>query len=564
MDALSQTLRSLGPVRLAAIGAVAIGLIAFFAFVTTRLSTADMTLLYGDLDLADSGEIASRLDGLDIPYQIRGNGAAIMVPGDEVDRARLLIAQDGLPKGGSLGYEIFDRTEGFGSSNFVQNINRLRALEGELSRTIGTIANVRQARVHLVLPERELFSRDRQESSASVFLRLRGGLSGQQIVAVQHLVAAAVPSLEPQNVSIVDDRGTLLARGGEGEGAMGLSTAEEMRRNYELRLSQSLEDLLARTVGAGKVRAQISADMDFDRVTSTEELFDPNSQVARSSQLVEETSESNEDDGSDPISVANALPEAGDLAPLGGASASNRTETLQETVNYEISRTVLNTVRDSGIVRRLSVAVLIDGTYDAVADGDPVYQPRSDEELAQIDALVRSAIGFDAARGDTVEIINMQFVSPEEPLGAEDAGLMLGLDRHDMLRIAELLVMAVVAVLVILLVVRPLLNRIMDLGDGGGTADTYDALLPDNSSLPRALAGPQGEALPGAAELEMIESGTALPATGDDGDRPNSSINIDRVDGRVRESSVKKIGEIVDKHPEESISIIRNWMYQET
>ena len=564
MDALSQTLRSLGPVRLAAIGAVAIGLIAFFAFVTTRLSTADMTLLYGDLDLADSSEIASRLDGLDIPYQIRGNGAAIMVPGDQVDRARLLIAQDGLPKGGSLGYEIFDRTEGFGSSNFVQNINRLRALEGELSRTIGTIANVRQARVHLVLPERQLFSRDRQDSSASVFLRLRGGLSGQQIVAVQHLVAAAVPGLEPQNVSVVDDRGTLLARGGEGEGAMGLSTAEEMRRNYELRLSQSLEDLLARTVGAGKVRAQISADMDFDRVTSTEELFDPNSQVARSSQLVEETSESNEDDGSDPISVANTLPEADALAPLGGASASNRTETLQETVNYEISRTVLNTIRDSGIVRRLSVAVLIDGTYEAVAEGDPVYQPRSDEELAQIDALVRSAIGFDAARGDTVEIINMQFVSPEEPLGAEDAGLMLGLDRHDILRIAELLVMAVVAVLVIVLVVRPLLNRIMDLGDGGGAADTYDALLPDNTSLPRALAGPQGEALPGAAELEMIESGTTLPAAADDADRPGSGINIDRVDGRVRESSVKKIGEIVDKHPEESISIIRNWMYQET
>ena len=565
MDALSQTLRSLGPVRLAAIGAVAIGLIAFFAFVTTRLSTADMTLLYSELDLTDSGEIASRLDSLNIPYQIRGNGAAIMVPGDQVDRARLLIAQDGLPKGGSLGYEIFDRTDGFGSSNFVQNINRLRALEGELSRTIATIANVRQARVHLVLPERELFSRDRQQSSASVFLRLRGGLGGQQIVAVQHLVAAAVPSLEPQNVSIVDDRGNLLARGTEGaDGAMGLSTAEEMRRNYELRLAQSLEDLLARTVGAGKVRAQISADMDFDRVTSTEELFDPNSQVARSTQLTEETSESNEDDGADPVTVADTLPEANTLTPLGGASASNRTETLQETVNYEISRTVLNTVRDSGIVRRLSVAVLIDGTYQEVADGDPVYQPRNEDELAQIDALVRSAIGFDAERGDTVEIINMQFVSPDEPLGAEDASLLMGLDRHDILRIAELLVMGVVAVLVIVLVVRPLLNRIMDLGDGAPAGDSYDALLPDNTSLPKALAGPAGEALPGAAELEMIESGTALPAADSPDGAPTSSINIERVDGRVRESSVKKIGEIVDKHPEESISIIRNWMYQET
>lgn len=568
MDALSQTLRSLGPVRLAAIGAVAIGLIAFFAFVTTRLSTADMMLLYSDLDLADSGEIASRLEALDIPYQIRGNGGAIMVPGDQVDRARLLIAQEGLPKGGSLGYEIFDRAEGFGSSDFVQNINRLRALEGELARTIGTIASVRQARVHLVLPERELFSRDRQESSASVFLRLRGSVSRQQVAAIQHLIAAAVPSLQPQNVSIVDDRGTLLARGGEaGSGILGLSSAEELRRNYEMQLSQSLEDLLSRTVGPGNVRAQVSADMDFDRITTTEELFDPNSQVARSTQLMEESSESSEDDGSDAVTVGNTLPEAGALAPLGGASASNRSETLQETVNYEISRTVLNTVRDSGNVRRLSVAVLIDGTYDGPADGEgePVYQPRSAEEIAQIDALVRSAIGFNAERGDTVEIINMPFVTADDLPIADDEGVVLGLDRHDILRIAELLVMAVVAGLVILLVVRPLLNRIMDLGDGGGaTGDGYEALLPAGGGLPRAIAGPSDHALPDAAELEMIETGTSVPATMADGGNRESAINIDRVDGRVRESSVKKIGEIVEKHPDESISIIRNWMYQET
>ena len=247
MDAFSQTLRSLGPVRLAAIGVVAIGLIAFFAFVTTRLSTADMVLLYSELDLTDSGEIVTRLDEMNIPYQIRGNGGTIMVPGDQVDRARLLIAQEGLPKGGSLGYEIFDRTDGFGSSNFVQNINRLRALEGELARTIGTIASVRQARVHLVLPERQLFSRDRQEPSASVFLRIRGALGNQQIVAIQHLVAAAVPGLDTRNISIVDDRGTLLARGTDGDGGgVGLSVAEEMRRNYEMRLGQSLEDLLSR------------------------------------------------------------------------------------------------------------------------------------------------------------------------------------------------------------------------------------------------------------------------------------------------------------------------------
>ncbi|NNG03288.1 MAG: flagellar M-ring protein FliF [Inquilinus sp.] len=563
MDAFSQTLRSLGPARLAAIGAVAIGLIAFFAFVTTRLSTGDMSLLYADLDLTDSGEIVTKLDELALPYQIRGNGGSIMVPADQVARARLLMAQEGLPKGGSLGYEIFDRTEGFGSSSFMQNVNRLRALEGELARTIGTIASVRQARVHLVLPERELFSRDRQDPSASVFLRARGGLSSQQIVAIQHLVAAAVPRLQPQNISIVDDRGTLLARGTNSDApGLGQSNAEEMRRAYEMRLSQQIEDLLARSVGVGRVRAQVSAVMDFDRVVSTEEIYDPNSQVARSTQLVDEEAESSEGDGLDPVSVAGNLPEADALAPLGGgSSASNRSNRTQETVNFEISRKVLNVEHESGTVERLSVAVLVDGLYETGADGESTYQPRGEEEMAQLDTLVRTAIGYDANRGDTIEVVNMRFAAAEDSAFAEEEGLLMGLTRQDILRIAEMAVMAVVALLVILLVVRPLMARIMDIGQEAPAEAGYDALLPDGAQTHRALVGPIGSDL---APAGGGEAGGAMVSAEEDEEGLDGSIDIARIDGRVRASSVRKIGEIVDKHPEESISIIRNWIYQES
>ena len=553
MNAFLQTLRNLGPVRLAAMGGVALLLLGFFIYVMTRLSSQDMGLLYSDLELADSGEIAAQLDGMNVAYELRNSGATIMVPAGQVDRLRLAMAQQGLPTGGSLGYELFDQSDGFGTTNFMQNVNRLRALEGELARTVGTIANVRQARVHLVLPERELFSREQQAPSASVFLRLdRGGLTPEQTLAIQHLVAAAVPRLEPRAISIVDDRGTLLARGpGADEDELRLMNAEELRRRYERRLTDTLEELLSRSVGFGKVRAQVNLDMDFDRVTTSMESYDPDSQVARSTQFVEEEAESNEGEGVDPVGVAGNLPEAPDAGPLGGPTSTSRTNRTEETVNYEINRTVRNVVRESGVVRRMTVAVLVDGTYEPGADGEMVYAARSDADLAQIDALARTAVGFDASRGDTIEVVNMRFVSPDEGMFDDAPSTFLGMRTDDLLDIAQILVLGVVAALVILLVVRPLLNRAMDTEQPQtGPMDELDRLLPNHTGMPRAaLAGP-----------------AALPEIGppDNSDEIDALIDINQVEGRVRASSLKKVGEIVEKHPEEAVSIIRNWLYQET
>lgn len=554
MNNLLQTLRNLGPLRLAAMGAVALGLIGFFIYLTSRLSTPEMALLYSDLDRTDGGAIVQKLDEQKVAYEVSADGTRISVPQDQVGRLRMLMAQAGLPSGGSLGYEIFDKPEGFGTTSFIQNINHLRALEGELARTVGTIAGVQQARVHLVLPKREMFSRTQQAATASIFLRLRPGvqLGREQIASIQHLMAASVPQLDPSQVSIVDDRGNLLARGmGSDSREMMLATAEEKRLAFEQRTARTVEDLLARTLGYGKIRAEVSADLDFDRVVTNSEIFDPESQVVRSTQTVEESNDSTEGDAPDSVTVANNLPTAqDDLSGLTGSrSRSNRNE---ETVNYEVSKTVRNHVRETGQVRRLSVAVLVDGTYRQNEAGESEYVARSSDELRQIEALVRSAVGADPARGDTIEVVNMRFATPEAEFADGAEGTILGMPKDDVFRIVELVVLAVVALLVILLVVRPLMAKAFERAEEAPVEDDPERLLTDQTGMHPQLMGP------GALAQDLALEDAAA------GEELDHMIDINRVEGRVRASSLRKVGEIVDKHPEQAVSIIRNWLYQET
>lgn len=527
---------------------IGIGFVAFFAFLVTRLTGGEMSLLYSDLDTADAGQITAKLESLQIPYELRANGTQIYVPSDRALRLRMSMAEEGLPAGGSVGYELFDHADALGTTNFVQNVNLVRALEGELARTIRSLDNVESARVHLVLPRRQLFSRDKEEPSASIVLKLRGRFSAQQVVAVENLVASAVPGLKPTRISVVDDKGTLLARPDQ-DGALGPTgtTAEEMRLSYENRMSQAIETLLERSVGVGKVRAEVTADMDFDRITTNSEIFDPDGQVVRSTQTVEEEANSTETEGADQVSVTQNLPETQNAeAPPGGPLSSNVSTRTEETVNYEISKTVKSQVRESGIIKRLSVAVLVDGNYAEAADGATTYQPRTDAEMQQLEKLVKSAIGFDAQRGDTVELANMPF-APVEVGDLTDAPMPLfGLTKDDYLRIAEIVVLGVVGLLVLLLVVRPLVSRLIE-------------------SLPRPQ--PQQEMLSDqsgpAPKLPQPETGASLGARSEINDELEQMIDLEQVEGRVRASSLKKIGEIIEKHPEETVSIIRTWMFQE-
>ncbi|MGQ9370967.1 flagellar basal-body MS-ring/collar protein FliF [Azospirillum sp. A39] len=555
MNNLLQTLRNLGPARLAAIGGVGLLLLGFFVYLTTRLSTTDMELLYGELQSTDAAAIGKMLDEAKIPYEVDKSGTKIMVPADQVGAVRMRMAEAGLPSGGSVGYELFDKSEGFGATSFIQNINHLRALEGEMARTVATLAGVQTARVHLVLPKRELFARTQNPATASIFLKMKPGaqLSRENILAIQHLIAASVPNLEPTQVSIVDDKGNLLARGmGQNSEELMMATAEEKKLAYEGRLARTIEELVGRTVGYGKVRAEVSADLDYDRITTQSEIFDPESQVVRSTQTVTENNESQDRDPLAPVTVDQNLPTAQTGSDNAGPISSNKQQRSEETVNYEISRTTKNHVRETGQVRRLSVAVLVDGSYVPATDGGAAaFQPRTEQEMENIRALVRSAVGLDAVRGDTLEVINMRFSTPEDEFPKAEE-LFMGLTKDDIFRIAEMVVLGIVAVLVILLVIRPLITRAFERAEGEDE-DEMDKLLTDQSGMPAALAGPTG-ALAQDLALEAAQADEEL----------EQMIDINRVEGRVRASSLRKVGEIVEKHPEEAVSILRNWLYQES
>lgn len=574
MNALVDTFKTLGVVRAALIAAVGAATLGFFIYFAGNLTQPKMSLLYSELDQSDSAAIVSHLEAAGVPFELSPDGRRIMAPTDQVARMRLSMAEAGIPNGGSVGYEIFDQSGELGSSSFVQNINHLRALEGELARTIRSLGNIQNARVHLVLPQRELFSRERNEPSASVVIRLVGGsrLTKSQSAALQQLVAAAVPRLEADRVSIIDHRGRLLARTTTGDDIADLANdAEEMRLNVEQRLSQSVEDLLERTLGTGNVRVTVSAELDFDRVTESSETYDPDGQVVRSTQTIEESEQDQDGEGQDPVTVGNNLPN-NDLPQLGGGPTSSSTASrIEETVNYEISKTVRSHVRESGAVRRLSVAVLVNGNYTADENDQLVYSPRSEEELLQIEELVKSAVGYDEARGDLIEIANMQFAdlsNMRTTLPTSD--LILGFEKQEVMRLAELLVLGLVAALVLLLVVKPLLSRLLEpvpalAGDvGGALADEVSGrhALEDKRApgggLPAVGAAGQDSAL-------VQASGGSLPPYEEEADDGGLEqlIDVQKVEGRVRASSLRKIGEIIDKHPEEAVSILRNWIHQE-
>jgi len=542
VSALIQTLRGLGGLRLMALGIVGIAGIAFFIYLSSRLGAPGMALLYAELDSKDSAQIVAKLEAANVPFTLKAGGTQIYVPADKALRMRMSLAQEGLPRGGSVGYEIFDRSEGVGSSSLVQNINRLRALEGELSRTIRSIAQVSAARVHVVLPRRQLFARKRQQPSASIVIKTYRGepLSGGQVVAIQHLIAAAVPGLKPDRISIVDDRGNLLAKGTkDGETPrMAARSADEMRRGYEARLALKIETILGRSLGPGKVRAQVTADMDFDRITTAEEKYDPDGRVVRSTQTDEEKSTQQNKSAQKPVTAANNLRRTGQQAGENEAGSSSSTTKTRERVNYEISKTVRNHVRVTGIVKRLSVAVLVDGTY-AVADGKATYQPRSAADIARLTALVRSAIGFDAKRGDNVQVTNMPFAEGAPKPEAKDDEPLLGLYKADYMRIAEVAVLAILSLLVLLMVIRPVIRRLIEPAPAQET--------------PRLSSRGDDPALPSP--------------DGDDGQEPadaEAMIDLGQIEGRVKASTVRKVGDIVEKHPEETVQIVRNWMYQES
>ncbi len=535
MNALLAGLKTLGPMRLTALGAVGMGMLALFSLLILSRGSGPMGLLYGNLGLSEAARITEQLGAQHIPYRLADGGQAVYVPEEDVPRARLMLAAKGLPSDGSVGYEIFDHLNSLTTSQFVETIDETRALEGELERTIAAIDGVRAVRVNLVLPHRAPFAADEQPARASVLLTMQGAatLDREGVQAILNLVAAAVPGLKPENIAIVDSRGELLARAGAPVSDLGeAQSATATEQAVAMRLSHAVEAMLDQSLGPGEARAEASVVMNFDRIRQTTEQYDPNGQVARSEQTIQSTETNTQ--APQTVTVQNNLPHA---AAASGPPTGSVQKHQEDTTNYEISRTVRTLVHDQPDISRISIAVMVDWRQLAGPKGRKIWEPRSPQELAAIAALVKSAIGFDARRGDTVEIESLRFAGTGEEQARPSPFLGVRLDRADVMQLVETLLVGVIAVLGLMLVLKPMVFRLSALG-----AEAAHPAL----AAPAAAGGTEGAAAPAGllADERMIE--------------------LANVGGQLRVSSSRRVVELVEKHPEETLSIVRGWMAKET
>ncbi len=532
MNGITDFIFKAGPTRLfAALGVAAVVAAIFFTLVL-RMGGEDKALLFSNVDMREAGEITQHLEQANIPYELRGDGTSIFVARSKVLEARMMLSADGLPSRGSVGYEIFDQPDALGQTQFQQNINRLRALEGELARTIASLDGVSSARVHLVLPEHQLFARDTDQASASIVLRLRrDALTAEQVRAIRNLVASATPGLTANRVTILDETGRLLAAAADPNNPGGDDGEDARQTAVEERIRDTVTNIVEGVVGAGNARVQVTADMDFSRVSETSERFDPEGRVVRSTSTTESTANSAE--RAQGATAGANVPDASTTAPSNSGSQNNNNSS-QETTNYEISHTTRTTVSDGGAITRLSVAVAVDGvtTPPASGHGQPSWAPRSGEEMQRLTALVRSAVGFNQQRGDTVDVINVRFARAAGEGAEAGAPGPLNLSGLDMTRVIEISAALVASLAFVFFVLRPLIGGLIRGGANAGQA---------------ALLAPGGPALGALPAPEGLGGG-------------DSSIDVAEIEGRVRQSSVKKMAEVVNQHPDESVQIIRGWL----
>jgi flagellar M-ring protein FliF len=551
--------RAFGVARLAAMLGIGAALIAGLIWLGATLGAQPKALLYSNLDMKEASTVVQALDQAGISYELKGDGTTIMVPRDKVASTRLMISGKGLVTSGSVGYEIFDQGATLGQTDFVQQLNRQRALEGELARTIRSLDGVTFARVHLNLPRRQLFEEEAEPPSGSVTIGIGGRKPTEdQVQAVQNLVAGAVPGLKAEQVSIIDQHGKTLSVGGS---SMTSKLADDRRTEVERKLAARIKELVEGVVGVGRSRVEVSADIDMARVTEQETTYDPDGQVIRSEQTGEESAQEADANAAGGVTAAGNIPGAPVAGGAGGAGGTGSTSGRNEsTTNYEISNKTRTEVREPGAIKKISVAVAVDGVTAPGADGKPgAYTPRSAEELQRLDELVKAAVGYDTARGDTVKVTNVRFAREAVDTTGGETGLLASFDKNDIMRAVELAVLGIVAVLIMIFGVRPLLKSLA-LGGGGGRA-----------GLP-ALAGAAGGGVqatrlvttPDGAQYEIPvdpNTGDALALPGPDLDQ---RIDIARIEGQVRASSVKRVADFVDRHPDESVSILRTWLHETT
>ena len=485
---------------------------------------SNLELLYAGLDERAAGEIISVLDQRNVPYEVRGD--SIWVDAAKRDSLRMTLAGEGLPAGGGSGYELLDSLSGFGTTSQMFDAAYWRAREGELARTILSLPEVKKARVHLSRGPADPFRRDRN-ASASVTVTTRSGrLSDESAQALRHLVASAVAGMRPEDVQVIDSQAGLI--GAESEGSRTLASTAQMRAQ-EIR--QNVERMLAARYGAGRSVVEVSVDLVTEHELVTERRFDPSNRVAISSDSEEKTRQNSEKSGD--VTVASNLPDGDAAKDTTGQSQSSET---RERINYEVSETNRELRKEPGDIRRLSVAVLVDDAVDVAADGTATHSPRSEEELSALRELVASAVGFDEERGDTLTIKSMEFV----PIAAEGTEAVGGAGSSfgniDFMTLIQLAILAVVALVLGLFVVRPVLIS---------ARQTPSLPLPDGQ-----------RALPHRADAET----EALNGVIDESEPANLPAIVSRTDNAQSEDPVERLRRLIGERQAETVEILRGWL----
>ena len=537
MQNLLANFKNLGRNQLIALGVAGIILLGTLGLFVFR-SGNEMTLLYGNLDMSESAQIIDNLSKAHIKSTTNPDGTSVYVPRDKVASARLLLAKEGLPGGSTVGYELFDKSSTLTSTQFEQNVDETRALEGELERSIRLLHGIRNVRVNLVLPHRDLFSTQVSPSQASVVLDIgrSGRLSPSAVQAIQNLVAAAVPGLRPQNISIVDTRGDVLVKPGNPDSLAGEeSTLDKIRFSEEQRLSQAVEEILIPTLGMGHIRARASVTLSTDEIHETDKSYDPNQQVLRSQQTTSDKSINTESTPS--TSVANNLPNA----QTNQGNKTNSTSTRdEETDNYEIGERVRVTSQTRPRIARISVAVLVDGTTTKDKNGKEVWKPLDKASIDRITELAKTAIGYDKARGDEISVVSMPFLPNAGMSFAPETQSYFTSDT--LVYLAEWVVPIVLALGALFIALRPASRR-------------------NDATTPTAIADAAGSTPSVEGASSTGNNAIAGKETADNSD-DNETTKIAGVDGEMRTAALNKVITYVDENSKQTAFIIRNWIHQ--
>ncbi|WP_242139756.1 flagellar basal-body MS-ring/collar protein FliF [Sphingomonas sp. TREG-RG-20F-R18-01] len=537
MEQFRNLIAQLGPKRLIIMGLVAAALLAVLGLVALRGEDRTMAFLFTDLDPTAAAAIGEKLRAQNIPFQLSADGSAVMAPQDKVAALRMTLAGDRL--GGKIGYDVLDAEQPFGVSAARAKLDETRAIEGELARSIQSIEAVTHARVHLVMPERQMFAAEARRASAAVTVKTRGRLPAETIQAIRYLVASAVPDLSPEAVSIVDQTGALLARAGQADAA-GAADADARQTQVEAKLRDQIEALLEPIVGQGKVRAEVSAQIDRDQTREDSTVFDPDKQVIAHQTTVDNDDQNRELQGTGAASVATQLPEAQGQPAANGGNDTRQTarKEASEDTTYANSATHSVVVRAPGKVNRLTVAVMVDGG----TKGLPAAQ------IQRLTRLVENTVGLDAQRGDSVVVESMAFAADQAAADAKSAWWAV-LTSDQLVGLVKLLVIAGVG----LIALRMIRARREPLP--APEVEDSQAALADQQAEMLAIAEQAAGGDPDA--LRRLE---ALQAAQSDQPLLDHEITVAQVDGRVKASVLKKIGDSVASSPPEAAAVLRQWM----